>query len=240
MFVWTEKNLAWFSRAVTETKFYHEIVDKCYDLLHPSLNVFDLGCGTGFLSLALATAVKSVTAVDISPTAVSFLRQECQKNNIYNLIYHEGDWHNWEPDQPANLVFLCYCNGLLSQFKKISRLTKDYLIVILPFDSKNNFHLDEFYPIPEKYGKLETVKKVKNFLGEKQISFQLKSLECEFGQPFSCIEEYEEFLNFYFQIPKQSIPNEYTKKYLQKRKYGYYLSNRKESGIIIIKKDDIC
>jgi SAM-dependent methyltransferase len=206
--------------------------------LHPAVEAFDLGCGAGYLSMALADAVKSVTAIDISPKALSYLSQECQKRNINNLICRVADWHYWEPAQPADIVFLCYCNGLLSQFKKVSELTKEYLVVILPYDSKNNFHLDEYYPLPEKKGNLETVIMVMEFLEDKQIPFQLKYLVSEFGQPFSCKEEYEDFLNFYFQIPRHSIPAEYTQKYLQQREHGYYLANRKVSGMIIIKKGD--
>jgi len=236
--VWTEKSLAWFDRAAARTSFYQQIVQQCSGLLAPETRVFDLGCGAGFLSMALAPAVQRVAAVDINPRAIAFLREKCQEKNLSNVTCQVADWHRWEPEQPADVVFLCYCDGLFSQMEKLRTLVKKYLVVVLPV-IKNNFHLEEFYPLPTQHPNRETIPRVKAFLEKEQISFQIMPLSCEFGQPFSSIGEYEEFLHFYYRIPRTSIPPAYTAQYLHPSNGGYYLSNFKESGILIMKSDDL-
>lgn len=200
--------------------------------------VFDLGCGAGFLSLALAPFVQSVTAVDVNSKAVGYLRQNCREQKLTNVACQVADWHLWKPEQLADVVFLCYCDGLISQMEKIRALTKGYIVAVLPVQ-KNNFHLEEFYPLPNQWSDRETIPKVKDFLENLQAPFQFIPLLCEFGQPFSHMEEYEEFLSFYYKIPREAIPPAYTAKYLRRSDQGYYLSNYKESGIVIIKKDDL-
>lgn len=238
MLMWTEKNLVWFSRAAAKTSFYDQIFDKCSRVLDAESRVFDLGCGAGFLSMVLAPYVRSVTGVDIDATAVNFLRKNCYKRGLSNVICQVADWHQWEPEQPADVVFLCYCDGLLSETKKICTLAKEYIVAVLPF-RKNDFHLDEFFPLPDQWADRENIPKVTEFLEKRRIPFQFFSLAYEFGQPFLKIEEYEEFLNFYYQIPQKSIPRSYTANYLQRTNEGYYLTNFKESGIVIIKTDDL-
>jgi len=54
--------------------------------------VLDMGCGSGILSLAAASAGASVTAVDINPVAVSSAKENARLNNLHDRIrFLEGN-----------------------------------------------------------------------------------------------------------------------------------------------------
>ncbi|WP_350342471.1 methyltransferase [Proteinivorax tanatarense] len=54
--------------------------------------VLDLGCGYGFISVAISCFLEvSMTSVDINSRAVSLCKKNCEKNNVYsNCIQSDG------------------------------------------------------------------------------------------------------------------------------------------------------
>ena len=137
---------------------------------------------------------------------------------------------------------MSYINGLASEhFLKLATLSTRLIIAVLPkFGREKSFGLENYLDRTEQKGSgRETFYKAIDFLKTRYIPFKAMEHSCDFGQPFDSMEEYYYFLNFYFGLEKQNIPPEYTSKHLQKTPQGYYLPNLKESGIIIIRKEDI-
>ena len=55
--------------------------------IRPNWTVLDVGCGPGLLAVPMAKKCKHLTALDISPQMLSFLKQRAEKENIQNISY---------------------------------------------------------------------------------------------------------------------------------------------------------
>ncbi len=239
-FVWNKQNLVWFEKAAELTTFYRDIAAHCAFLLRPSARVLDLGCGAGYLSLALAPHVESVTALDLNTEAIRFLRHKAAREGLGNIRGKVEDWTALGAEQSADVVFLSYCDGLMTRLDKLGELTRQYLVVVLPDVSRESRFTFGTIPLSAKPRKhRETLQKAVLFLGQERISYHLIRLSSEFGQPFDSVEDFEAFLEYYYRVPKGSIPPEELTVCLQKRGDGYYLPKRRQSGILILKKEDI-
>lgn len=65
--------------------------------INPAWSVLDVGCATGTLAVPLAKAVKSVTALDISPVMIDLLRKNCEESGVSNVTPIIGRWEDdWE------------------------------------------------------------------------------------------------------------------------------------------------
>ncbi|MCK8827288.1 class I SAM-dependent methyltransferase [Natroniella acetigena] len=233
MFKWNKKKLEWFKAASAETDFYCGVIEKCQQVINQEDTFIELGCGLGELSLSLISQFKSGTALDINREVIDYLRNKCSGLEVDNLELIVGDWLTFNFFTGYDVVLLSYLNGISSNLERLFSLSKKYIIVVLPQKAENNpFHLNEFYKI-EKKGR-ETVEKAVDDLVSQNIDFELIEQTAEFGQPLKSFRDYKDFLRVYFGIEEEAIINKLAVKYLQETEEGYYLPNRKKSGIIII------
>jgi SAM-dependent methyltransferase len=241
-FTWTKQSIDWLEQASKVTPYYQDLAKLCRPFLLQSDSLIDIGCGTGNFSLAFASYVKRVTAVDINPLAIEILKQKCQGLNLENIYPRESDWKDISEKSSFEIVFISYVNGLASgQLNKLASLSSRLIIGVLPkYGREKSFGLENYITATnEKNSSRDTFSKAISYLQNRGIPFQAKEFSCDFGQPFASMQEYQSFLNFYFDIKASDIPTEYTEKYLQKTSQGYYLPNVKECGIIIIRKEDV-
>ncbi len=64
------------------------VLERMEQYIKPGMNVLDLGCGSGILSLvALLLGAESATAVDIDPNAAKIARENAHRNNIADDRY---------------------------------------------------------------------------------------------------------------------------------------------------------
>ncbi|HHU32358.1 MAG: class I SAM-dependent methyltransferase [Zhaonellaceae bacterium] len=241
-FTWVKQNIDWLEKAAPHTTYYADIVKLLKPWLRQSDSLLDIGCGTGNFAFAFAPHVKKVTAVDINPLVIDLLKQKCTDLGVKNVYPIEADWRDIPLGLTYDVVFMSYINGLASEhFLKLATLSTRLIIAVLPkFGREKSFGLENYLDRTEQKGSgRETFYKAIDFLKTRYIPFKAMEHSCDFGQPFDSMEEYYYFLNFYFGLEKQNIPPEYTSKHLQKTPQGYYLPNLKESGIIIIRKEDV-
>lgn len=93
--------------------------------LQPS-NVIDIGCGTGLLLQHLAPCCNSYRGIDISATAISYLRESIQQRaDLQHVELRQSAAHEWVRDESAgtDLVIL---NSVVQYFPGI-----DYLLDVL-------------------------------------------------------------------------------------------------------------
>lgn len=63
----------------------------------PEWRVLDVGCAAGTLAVPLASRVRQVTALDISPVMLDCLRSSCQQGGIQNIQPVQASWtDDWD------------------------------------------------------------------------------------------------------------------------------------------------
>lgn len=241
MFVWNEDKIKWFEKAGNITDFYKGIARKCNErsLLSKNYNILDAGCGLGYLSMSLAPYVNSVTALDISLEAISFLNKKCRDQEISNINTLVCDWKKHEPERKYDIVFICYCGGFCKEdFFTLAKLSSRYIVGIIPKNSfGDNFGINKLFQPVKTYRKRENLSSATSFFKLNNISFDNIEYNCEFGQPIDNIEEYKKFMEHYFDIKDYDLLKRHSEVYLKKKGNKYYLPNMKHSNIIIVEKD---
>ncbi|MGC5328069.1 class I SAM-dependent methyltransferase [Brevibacillus sp. SYSU BS000544] len=225
-FIWTTENIKWFERAADQTEFYSLVANQLRDVVTSHSTVFDLGCGTGYLSMELSPFVASVTAVDWNEEALQFLQRKSKERQIDNIMRELRDWRCWQPDSQADLVCISYCDGFMEHFPYLMELTKRFLVGIFPLEHR------------ESHPNQETFPKLVQFLQRQQIPFESTTICCDFGQPMESLDECREFLNHYTKTPKKLLPDELLTRYLSENESGWYLPKVRKSGLLLIDKEN--
>jgi release factor glutamine methyltransferase len=69
----------------------------------PGKHILELGCGSGLISIAAAKKGANVTATDINPVAIEFLKKNCRQNKVEMEIIHSDLFQNI-PKQPFDII----------------------------------------------------------------------------------------------------------------------------------------
>lgn len=236
---WTESSIRWFVESARQTTYYEDIVNHCSFLFRPSMQVLDLGCGTGFLSMAMAPRVKSIQAIDSCPRAVQFLMDQTKQEKVTNISCELVDWKSWRPSRQADVVIVRHPD-LFHQLERLKTIATQYIVAILPDPKKENRFLLGNISLPSiNHWRPGVLQVTAQQLKDRSIPFHLIRTNSEYGQHFNQLTDFEEFLEFYYQVPRGSLSPEILKTLLLKKQNGYYLPEKRQSGIIIIKKDDL-
>lgn len=227
-FIWTTDKIKWFERAADQTAFYSHVADQLRDIVTPHSTVYDLGCGTGYLSMELAPYVAEVTAVDWNEEAIRFLQRKSKERCIENISCELKDWRSWKPNKRADLVCVSYCGGFMEHFTTLLEFTSRFLVGVFPLEQRSNHQNQETFP------------KVVQFLQENQIPFESTTISCEFGQPLDSLEEGREYLHHYTKTPKKLLTDELLTRYLceGEAESGFYLPKVRKSGLLLIDKEN--
>lgn len=103
-------NVPWETNELDET--FVNYVDNCQ-----IKNMLEIGCGSGINSTWAAEKAKSVTALDISATAINLARMRTTKNN---LQFQNIDFFQFETDIQYDFIFDRGCfHGLRSHYDKV-------------------------------------------------------------------------------------------------------------------------
>lgn len=72
----------------------------------PGATVLDLGCGAGHLSFAMAAAVRSVVAYDLSAKMLDMVAAEAKRRNLHNVSTQRGNSEKL-PFETASFDWVC-------------------------------------------------------------------------------------------------------------------------------------
>jgi len=70
---------------------YHQSIERTIAALEPRDHVLEIGCGTGIITLGIASHVASVTGTDISPEMIAVAQGKAQSQDADNVTFRVAD-----------------------------------------------------------------------------------------------------------------------------------------------------
>lgn len=233
MFFWTKQKIEWYCRAAEASCYHRSLAESIYpELLEGT--VCDLGCGLGFLSLALAEKLPCLDALDCDESALEILRRNIRDRGVCNISVLCADAFSvscqWDQ------IVLCFFGGLERNFSHYRKIARKRIVAVMSSAQYSGLRPGELFPKGR-----ERSTRTREFLTEQRIPFREKSLILEFGQPLRDRREAEEFLLSYSpQAGKDEIRRHLDQNLCtEPRKIGgeifpLYLPNRKELSVFTV------
>lgn len=193
MFSWNEPMIRYMDRAARHTQYYKILAGMIGQDLKKTDRICDMGCGLGYLSLALSPYVEQVDAVDASPEALAVLRGNLNTlgsgfSNVFPLM---EDFYTMETKKPYDAMVFCYFGKSAEIFKRAEKLCKGPVYII---KGRSKRHL--FSKGCERASR-ENSEEMARWLQEQGISYKAVDMDLEFGQPFESREDMEAFARLY-------------------------------------------
>jgi ubiquinone/menaquinone biosynthesis C-methylase UbiE len=88
---WDRTSSSYDSRSSKYSDTYKKMVANSKKYLKESDNVFELACGTGNITVDLASSVKQIEAIDISKGMLDIARKKTLEQNIENVNFNQTD-----------------------------------------------------------------------------------------------------------------------------------------------------
>jgi SAM-dependent methyltransferase len=235
MFPWTQQRLEWLEAAIEYTGYYDKIASYILPRLSPADVLCEIGCGLAALSLALAPAVKEITAVDISPLAAARAETYIRKRRVSNIQVRAMDWTALPDDRAYDAVVFSYFGAVQKDWEKLRRICRKYVVAVLPA-GENSWGFSLRLPDAERAAPKgrETVPSVQAFLDERGVSYSLTEQTLDFGQPFQSRADACDFLDHYYEAGGADEKQAYLDAHLTERDGVLYLPKQKKSGVFII------
>jgi ubiquinone/menaquinone biosynthesis C-methylase UbiE len=111
-------------------KAYGLAIQKARAVLSPRQRVLEIGCGTGIISLGIASCVESVVATDISPQMIAVAEGKAQSASISNVDFRVCDGYALPYDDQAFDVVLLF--NVLHCVKEPSALLRETYRLLKP------------------------------------------------------------------------------------------------------------
>ena len=232
-----EKDMVRFMRDASEYSTYNQELEKQISpYLNKNMHVCDAGCGLGYLSLALAPHVASVTGVERHPDASAVLAENSRRLGLDNVIPRCGPIETTLPETPYDAMVFCFFGGI-DEILTISRAQcRGRVIIITRNYTNHRFSVGEHKT--GSYGR-RTSHEALEKLG---IPFEETTLSLEFGQPFRSFEDARRFYETYSKdADKAVITDEFLmdKLVAGEGDFPYYMPHRRELAILTFESKDI-
>ena len=233
MFVWTEESAAFWQDSARYTRCYDRLADQAAPYLTPGSTVFEGGCGLGHLSLALARRGFSVTAMDLSPLPLGYLRAEAERTNV-PLIVREGDVFALPEDQRFDDALFCFFGGVAETLRWAERHCRDRLLLF-----KKDWNTHRFTRDPGAVRKF-TYPLTCEELTRSGIPFETEVFHVDMGQPFRSLQDAVRFFRLY--DPQGALTEGEALSRLKETGdpvFPYFLSANRPVGLIVLRAEDI-
>lgn len=113
-------------------------------ILNPEDSVLEVGCGTGWLSLALARKVNSLIALDYSPAMLNIFRLKAVKHNVTNVEIVCDNFHSFTPDHPVDVAIAAFFPDAFSPegIRRLESYARKVCVLVLPY-SRRGFNVTQ-------------------------------------------------------------------------------------------------
>lgn len=188
MFLWSADSIRWYEQAARCHDYHLQLARRILERLPSGARVCDMGCGLGYLSLALSAGARSVLAVDCKAQALAVLRRNVRAAGIQNVEALEGDFERLpDPKQPFDGMVFSLFGSLWDFYERACRWSGDRIFYIMNAASKRTFSA------AKQKNPGARPQAIAEFLQGKGATYTLDWLELPLGQPF---ESYADALRF--------------------------------------------
>ena len=228
---WSEQSIRWFIDASAYTRFHQKAAEVIVPFMNAADTLCDVGCGLGSLDLALASHVKSITAIDLESRVLDVFKAGINKEGIQNIRVVCADM--LEDILTEHDVFLMSLFGTESEMERCFLYCRKMLIRIVNATNAGNL-----YPAQYRKTVKRTITIMDGWLKEKGLSYEKIETAFEFGQPLRSEQDARDFI--LYNAPEASS-HEITQflyshaQYTGNSSFPIYLPNQKKIGIYIIK-----
>lgn len=232
MSAWKEDMIRFMTDASEHSDFHALLAKEIARHLGQGGHMCDAGCGLGYLSRAMSPYFDKITAVDVSPAAISGLQAQVDTGQYSNIQPICGDIHTLCPNPRYDWMVFC----LFGQLSEIFTIAKQQCRGKLAIIKKNwPCHTFSLTHPPRKGCSLQQVCSV---LERQNIPHFAKSCAIELGQPLRNLEDAVRFFRLYSHDPNpEGITKEQILPLLRpgtSEEFPYYLPARKKLGILIL------
>ena len=233
-----EPDMVSFMRNASEYSDYNrQLTAKMLPWLGADMHVCDAGSGLGYLSLALAPFVRTVTAVERNPDAAAVLADNCQVLGIANVTSRCGAIADTVPETPYDAMVFCFFGRRREILKLAKQQCRGEIFVFTRNYDRHRFsagsHRSGFEGYPEFCDDLAR-------LG---VPFHRETFTLEFGQPFRSLEEAHRFFQLYSKDPsKDVLTEEFVRSQLEetgREDFPFYMPHQKHMGFLHFSVKDI-
>ena len=233
MFAWTEESAAFWEDSASYTQSYERLAERAAARLSPEGAVFEGGCGLGHLSVALAKRGFAVTAMDLSPLPLRYLRANADRAGV-RLTVRTGDVFTLPEGELYDSAMFCFFGSVTEILNWAKGHCRDRLILFKKNWSTHRFTRDpgavRKFTYPLTCGELER-------LG---VPFAAETFDADMGQPFRSLPDAVRFFRLY--DPQAAMTEGEALSRLTKTGdpvFPYYLPALRSVGMIVIQTRDI-
>ena len=233
MFTWTEESAAFWADSAAYTRSYDLLAEKAAAHLTSGCTLFEGGCGLGHLSLALAKRGYAVTAMDLSPLPLRYLRESAEREGV-SLTVRQGDAFRLPPGEGYDSGVFCFFGGVDEILRWARAHCRGRLILF-----KKNWSAHRFTRDPgatRKFTYPLTVAELRR-LG---VPFSTEVFDADMGQPFRSLDDAVRFFRLY--DPAGAMAEGEVRARLTETGdavFPYYLSAVRPVGMIVLRAEDI-
>ena len=232
MFTWTEESAAFWADSAAYTKSYERLAQRAAAHLAPGGRIFEGGCGLGHLSLALARKGYAVTAMDLSPLPIRYLRE--QAKGTPGLTIRQGDAFALAEDEVFDDGVFCFFGGVQEVLSWARVHCQGKLILF-----KKNWSTHRFTKDPEAIRKYTYPLTVAE-LDELGLPYETEVFDVDMGQPFRSLADAVRFFRLY--DPLGAMTEGDVRARLTETDdpvFPFYLSAIRPVGMIVLRAEDI-
>ena len=233
MFAWTEESAAFWEDSASYTQSYERLAERAAARLSPEGAVFEGGCGLGHLSVALAKRGFAVTAMDLSPLPLRYLRANADRAGV-RLTVRTGDVFTLPEGELYDSAVFCFFGSVTEILNWAKGHCRDRLILFKKNWSTHRFTRDP--GVLRKYTYPLTCEEL-TLLG---LPFETEFFDVDMGQPFRNLSDAVRFFRLY--DPTEVMSEAEVRSRLTTTKdptFPYYLRAVRPVGMIVIRADDL-
>lgn len=232
-----ERDMVRFMRDASEYSTYNlELAKRLSPYLNKEMDICDAGSGLGYLSLALAPYVRTVTGVELHPDAAVVLAENSRKRGYEHVISRCGPIETTLPETPYDAMVFCFFGGIDEILAVAKRQCRGRVFLITRNYTNHRFSVGAHRT--GSYGRRTS----RDALEKLDIPFEETVLSLEFGHPFRSFADARRFYETYSKDADKAV---ITDAFLRDRlvagegAFPYYMPHRRELAILTFESKDI-